>query len=94
MERVAKAYVHPDRLAILVVGKETEFEKPLSTLGTVTPIDSSVPLVTSPPTIGAPQTSTASAIPSARAWRYTSLRSARASSERVMNDASTSTAGN
>ena len=43
VQRVAKKYVHPDSLAILVVGKESAFEKPLSTLGTVTPIDITIP---------------------------------------------------
>ncbi|HYO78115.1 MAG TPA: pitrilysin family protein, partial [Thermoanaerobaculia bacterium] len=41
--RVAKTYLRPDQLAVLVVGNEKEFEKPLSTLGTVTPIDISIP---------------------------------------------------
>ena len=36
---MAKKYVHPDQLAVLVVGNEKDFEKPLSTLGTVTTID-------------------------------------------------------
>lgn len=43
VERVAKKYVQPDRLAVLVVGKEADFERPLSTLGTVTPIDITIP---------------------------------------------------
>ena len=41
--RVAKKYVQPDQLALLVVGKEADFERPLSTLGTVTPIDITIP---------------------------------------------------
>ena len=41
--RVAEKYLHPDRLAILVVGNDKEFDKPLSTLGTVTPIDITIP---------------------------------------------------
>ena len=43
VQRVAKKYVHPDQLAILVVGNEAKFEKPLSTLGPVTPIDITIP---------------------------------------------------
>jgi zinc protease len=41
--RVAKTYLHPDQLAVLVVGNEKEFEKPLSTLGPVTTIDVTIP---------------------------------------------------
>jgi zinc protease len=41
--RVAKTYVSPDKFATLVVGKEADFDKPLNTLGTVTPIDITIP---------------------------------------------------
>jgi zinc protease len=41
--RVAKKYVHPDQLSVLVVGREKDFEKPLSSLGSVTPIDITIP---------------------------------------------------
>ena len=44
VERVAKKYVHPDQLAILVVGNQKDFEKPLATAyGKVTPIDVTIP---------------------------------------------------
>ena len=43
VQRVAKKYVHPDQLAVLVVGNEKDFEKPLSSLGEVTPIDITIP---------------------------------------------------
>lgn len=43
VERVAKKYVHPDQLAILVLGKEKDFEKPLNTLGSVTALDITIP---------------------------------------------------
>lgn len=45
VQRVAKKYVHPDQLAILVVGKQADFEKPLSTFGPVTTIDITIPEV-------------------------------------------------
>jgi predicted Zn-dependent peptidase len=41
--RVAKKYVHPDQLAILVVGKSAEFDQPLASLGKVTPINITIP---------------------------------------------------
>ena len=43
VERVAKKYVNPNQLAVLVIGKAKDFEKPLSTLGPVTPIDITIP---------------------------------------------------
>ncbi|HEX6096309.1 MAG TPA: pitrilysin family protein [Thermoanaerobaculia bacterium] len=49
VQRVAKKYVHPDALAVLVVGKQSAFEKPLSTLGPVTPIDITIPAPPAPP---------------------------------------------
>jgi len=41
--RVAKQYVHPDKLATLVVGNSSEFGKGLSTLGQVTTLDITIP---------------------------------------------------
>jgi zinc protease len=41
--RVAKKYVHTDDLAILVVGKSSDFPKPLDSLGKVTTLDISIP---------------------------------------------------
>lgn len=43
VQRVAKTYVHPDQLAVLVVGNQKDFEKPLSSLGAVTTIDITIP---------------------------------------------------
>ncbi|HEY2322190.1 MAG TPA: insulinase family protein [Thermoanaerobaculia bacterium] len=43
VERVAKKYIHPDQLALLVVGNEKDFDKPLTTIGNVTPIDVTIP---------------------------------------------------
>ena len=41
--RVAHQYVHKDKLAVLVVGRAADFDKPLSTLGAVTAIDITIP---------------------------------------------------
>ena len=41
--RVARKYLHPDKVQILVVGKEEDFDKPLSTLGEVSVIDIKIP---------------------------------------------------
>jgi zinc protease len=43
VDRVARKYIHPDKMAVLVVGNPKEFDRALSTLGTVTPIDISIP---------------------------------------------------
>lgn len=43
VERVAKKYLHKDKMRTLVVGNQAEFDKPLSTLGPVTPIDITIP---------------------------------------------------
>ena len=41
--RVARKYLKPDKVQILVVGKEEDFDKPLSTLGQVNVIDITIP---------------------------------------------------
>jgi zinc protease len=41
--RVAAKYIHPDRFSIVVVGPSEGRDKPLSTLGTVKPIDLTIP---------------------------------------------------
>jgi len=43
--RVAKKYLKPDKVQILVVGKKADFDKPLSTLGNVNVIDITIPPV-------------------------------------------------
>jgi zinc protease len=43
VERAAKKYINPNQLAVLVVGKEKDFEKPLSSLGEVQKIDVTIP---------------------------------------------------
>jgi zinc protease len=44
--RVAKRYIHPEQMAILVVGNDKDFDKPLATFGTVNTVDITIP---SPP---------------------------------------------
>jgi len=43
VERVAQKYIHKDKLTLLVVGKASDFDRPLSTLGPVTTIDITIP---------------------------------------------------
>jgi len=43
VNRVAGKYLHRDQLAVLVVGNTKEFDKPLSSLGTVKEIDITIP---------------------------------------------------
>ena len=41
--RIASKYVHKDKMAVLVVGNDAEFDKPLNLLGPVTMIDVTIP---------------------------------------------------
>jgi zinc protease len=41
--RAAAKYLHKDKLAVLVVGNTADFDKPLSSLGTVTNVDITIP---------------------------------------------------
>ncbi len=43
VNRVAAKYVHRDQFAVLIVGNEKEFDKPLSSLGPVKQIDITIP---------------------------------------------------
>jgi zinc protease len=43
VDRVAKSYMKSDQFAILVLGKEKDFEAPLTSLGKVTRIDITIP---------------------------------------------------
>jgi len=52
LERVAKKYIDPARLAILVVGNTAAFGEPLSKLGPVQSVDISIPM---PPGMRGPQ---------------------------------------
>jgi len=41
--RVARSYVHKDKLALLVVGKAQDFDRPLDSFGPVTTLDVTIP---------------------------------------------------
>ncbi|MCP3980906.1 MAG: hypothetical protein GY716_16510 [bacterium] len=41
--RVAKKYIHPDQMALLVVGKSAEFDRPMNSFGSVKTIDITIP---------------------------------------------------
>ena len=43
VDRVSNKYVHKEQLAVLVVGNDAEFDKPLSTLGPVANVDIAIP---------------------------------------------------
>jgi zinc protease len=43
VDRVARKYVHKDQVALLVVGKPSDFDKPLSTFGPVSELDITIP---------------------------------------------------
>jgi zinc protease len=43
VDRVAKKYLHPEKLAILVIGNSKDFDKDLKTFGNVTPVDITIP---------------------------------------------------
>jgi zinc protease len=43
VQRAAERWVHPDRMAVLVVGKPSDFDRPLTSLGAVTPVDITIP---------------------------------------------------
>jgi predicted Zn-dependent peptidase len=43
VNRVARKYIQKDKLALLVVGKAADFDKPLASLGSVTTLDISIP---------------------------------------------------
>ncbi len=65
--RVAKTYVKPEQLAVLVVGKAADFDKPLAELGPVTTLDIAIP----PPPAAGPKVekSAASLAAGKAAWQ-------------------------
>lgn len=61
--RVAAKYVKPDALTVLVVGKESDFGKPMETLGEVTRLDIAIP---PPPDTGVKVEKTAASLEAGR----------------------------
>jgi hypothetical protein len=57
VDRVAKKYLDKNKFAVLVVGKAADFDKPLSSFGTVTALDITIPQPAA--TIAAPAASNA-----------------------------------
>jgi len=51
--RVARTYIHPDQLTLLVVGKPSDFDKPVDTFGRVVRVDITIP----PPPDSSPKVS-------------------------------------
>lgn len=43
VDRVARKYLHPEKMAVLVVGNSKDFDRDLASLGKVTPIDITIP---------------------------------------------------
>lgn len=43
VKRVAGEYLHPDKFALIAVGKSSDFDKPLNTLGDVIEVDIAIP---------------------------------------------------
>ena len=43
VKRVAAEYLHPDKFTLIAVGKASDFDKPLNTLGDVTEVDITIP---------------------------------------------------
>ena len=43
VKRVASKYLHPDKFALIAVGKSSDFDKPLTTLGDVAEVDIAIP---------------------------------------------------
>ena len=65
--RVAKAYVKPEQLSVLVVGKAADFDKPLAELGAVTTLDIAIP---PPPSAGPKVEKSAASLAAGRAtWQ-------------------------
>ena len=49
VKRVANEYLHPDKFALIVVGKASDFDKPLNTFGDVIEVDITIPPLSAEP---------------------------------------------
>ena len=61
VKRVAAEYLHPDKFTLIAVGKASDFDKPLSTLGDVTEVDITIPSPSPEPVPEAGEVETAKA---------------------------------
>ena len=61
VKRVATEYLHPDKFTLIAVGKASDFDKPLSTLGDVTEVDITIPSPSPEPVPEAGEAETAKA---------------------------------
>jgi len=61
--RAANKWIHPDQLAVLVIGNPKDFDKPLASLGSVTPIDITIPEPGDKPKNAAPTVTTTPSAP-------------------------------
>lgn len=59
--RVAKKYVHPEQQSLLIVGREKDFDKPVSSLGKVAKLDITIPELGAKPSTGTTGTTPAAA---------------------------------
>ncbi len=61
VKRVATEYLHPDKFTLIAVGKASDFDKPLNTLGDVTEVDITIPPLSPEPVPEAGEAETAKA---------------------------------
>ena len=61
VKRVAAEYLHPDKFTLIAVGKASDFDKPLNTLGDVTEVDITIPSPSPEPVPEAGEAETAKA---------------------------------
>lgn len=67
VQRAIDKYIHRDRIAVLVVGKSQDFDRPLSSFGPVTPIDIAIPQAKAAPSAPGPAPAAVQSSPEAKA---------------------------